>query len=302
VGLHAEDGRKKRSRSKKKTKMRLGLILLFGSVLLAFGAQESRLQPDISFSDKVTWQPQFRGVDYAEMVLGKPRPMRGHMVRIHLKDPGIQFVVTPDNGERPDETDGLRTSSFLRQMNCQVAINAAPFAPIHKTEGQPQRVLGLQVNEGKVVSKRESDLPALVLDEQNRATVAKPPFELDRIHHAVGGFSVILRTGDIVARGEAIHPRTAAGISEGGRFLYLLVIDGRQPGYSEGATTAEVAAWLQYLGAVDGINLDGGGTSTLVFGGEDGSAKIVNRPIHAGQPGRERVAGSHLGVRAVSLE
>jgi exopolysaccharide biosynthesis protein len=79
--------------------------------------------------------------------------------------------------------------------------------------------------------------------------------------------------------------------------LYFLIIDGRQKGYSEGATTGELGLWLKALGAWDGINLDGGGTSTLVIQHGD-SARVVNRPIHGGIPGQERVSASHLGVFA----
>jgi exopolysaccharide biosynthesis protein len=121
------------------------------------------------------------------------------------------------------------------------------------------------------------------------------------VYNAVAGFGIVLAGGETVATGKAVHPRTAAGISADGRYLYLLVIDGRQPGYSEGATTAEVGAWLKRLGASDGINLDGGGTTTLVFAGTDGQPKVVNRPIHAGVPGWQRVSASHLGVRARPL-
>ena len=66
--------------------------------------------------------------------------------------PGIEFLATPDNGDRPGETDGLRTSTFLKEHRLQLAINAAPFAPIHKDEGQQQDVVGLQVSRGKLVS------------------------------------------------------------------------------------------------------------------------------------------------------
>ena len=71
--------------------------------------------------------------------------------------------------------------------------------------------------------------------------------------------------------GSEYHPRTAAGISEDGS-LILLVIDGRQRS-SRGASFAELAGILKSLGAVDALNLDGGGSSTLVAQGE-----LLNRP------------------------
>jgi exopolysaccharide biosynthesis protein len=71
------------------------------------------------------------------------------------------------------------------------------------------------------------------------------------------------------------HPRTIAGITARGELL-LVAIDGRQPGYSVGASFDEEAGVMRALGAVDAVNLDGGGSTTLVIDGE-----LVNRPSDA---------------------
>ena len=89
------------------------------------------------------WAPLFAGVELADLKADRPRPMRGHAVRIDLRADGVSFLATPPNGDRPGETDGLKTSTFLAKHRCQLAINAAPFAPIHKVEGQPQTIEGL---------------------------------------------------------------------------------------------------------------------------------------------------------------
>jgi len=72
---------------------------------------------------------------------------------------------------------------------------------------------------------------------------------------------------DVIKQG----PRTAIGIDKDGNFL-LVVVDGRQP-HSRGLTLPEMAQWLLDLGAVDAINLDGGGSTTLVV-----DNKIINSP------------------------
>ncbi|MFJ1596200.1 phosphodiester glycosidase family protein [Streptomyces sp. NPDC088261] len=66
------------------------------------------------------------------------------------------------------------------------------------------------------------------------------------------------------------QPRTLAGVDAHGRLL-LVTVDGRQPGVSEGFTLAEAAAFMRSLGAVQALNLDGGGSSAMVVGG-----KVVN--------------------------
>jgi hypothetical protein len=63
----------------------------------------------------------------------------------------------------------------------------------------------------------------------------------------------------------ATHPRSAIGRAADGAAL-LVVVDGRQDA-SRGVTLDELAALLLSLGAVDGLNLDGGGSSALVVDG-----------------------------------
>lgn len=63
------------------------------------------------------------------------------------------------------------------------------------------------------------------------------------------------------------NPRTAIGRREDGTIL-IVVIDGRQPNRSVGATIDELRAVMVALGAVDAINLDGGGSTTLALKGE----------------------------------
>lgn len=64
----------------------------------------------------------------------------------------------------------------------------------------------------------------------------------------------------------------------------------------------EVGQWLKLLGASEGLNLDGGGSTSLVIEGADNKPKILNRPINNPLfPGSERVCPSHLGVLAQRL-
>ena len=69
-------------------------------------------------------------------------------------------------------------------------------------------------------------------------------------------------TGEFFGR----HSRTAVGVTADGRLL-LVVVDGRQPGYSRGMTLRELAELLHRLGAVQAMNLDGGGSSEMVVNG-----------------------------------
>jgi hypothetical protein len=85
---------------------------------------------------------------------------------------------------------------------------------------------------------------------------------------AAAGDSGIYGSGFADAR----HPRTAVGVRADGRIL-LVTVDGRQPERSVGMTIAELSALLLELGAVEALNMDGGGSTTMVAGG-----RVVNSP------------------------
>lgn len=82
------------------------------------------------------------------------------------------------------------------------------------------------------------------------------------------------------------HPRTIAGITSGGKFIFV-VAEGRNPGTAAGLSLMEEMKLMRSLGAVDAINLDGGGSSTFV--GPDG---LRGNP----SDGKERMVGDALLV------
>jgi hypothetical protein len=98
-------------------------------------------------------------------------------------------------------------------------------------------------------------------------------------YFAVGG-SPVLRDGAPVPGLDDCEraPRSAAGVDPGGRHMWLVTVDGRQAD-SIGATLRELAALLQKMGVHDAVNLDGGGSSTLVYRTTGaGEVTVVNDP------------------------
>lgn len=114
------------------------------------------------------------------------------------------------------------------------------------------------------------------------------PVLLSRGHFAIDGAAEGVTDPRDPAFGQAWarerQPRTMAGIGRRGQ-LILVTVDGRQPGYSDGATLVEGAALMRALGAVSALNLDGGGSTTMVAGGE-----LVSRP----SGGAERADGDFV--------
>jgi exopolysaccharide biosynthesis protein len=97
---------------------------------------------------------------------------------------------------------------------------------------------------------------------------------------SIGGSPILIRGGQIAVTGQEhdptglitdAHPRTLVGWNANERFL--VVVDGRQPDYSVGLALPDAAKLLALVGATEGINLDGGGSSTLTIRGT-----VVNRP------------------------
>lgn len=117
---------------------------------------------------------------------------------------------------------------------------------------------------------------------------------------AVGGQPVIVRDGEVTAAATDTnafattrHPRTAVGVTRSGHLL-LVVVDGRQAPYSVGMSLAELAQLMRALGAQDALNLDGGGSTTMVARDPaSGEIQIVNHP--SDKEG-ERAVGDALAV------
>ncbi|MFS3127601.1 phosphodiester glycosidase family protein [Nocardioides sp. Bht2] len=88
-----------------------------------------------------------------------------------------------------------------------------------------------------------------------------------------------------------LHPRTAVGIDRDTKSMYWVVVDGRTAS-SRGFSMVELANLMIELGVEDALNLDGGGSSTMVARSKSGKLSVRNRP----SDGRQRVVPNGLGV------
>ncbi|WP_409047968.1 phosphodiester glycosidase family protein [Microbacterium sp. HA-8] len=73
------------------------------------------------------------------------------------------------------------------------------------------------------------------------------------------------------------QPRTAVGVIDDNHLVFV-VVDGRDEGYSAGVDLTELAQIMLELGATTAYNLDGGGSSTMYFGGA-----VINQPSNGGE-------------------
>ncbi len=263
----------------------------------------------------------FPGVTHIVRVENEPRPIRVHIIRIALDTPGLSFRLTRAGGSR--ETVRQTTLAYLNQVRAQIAVNAHFFTPYPSADANANLV-GFAVSDGVILSGFEipeqsyalvPNAPALRIGRDNRASIGGRG-EAGKPWVALAGSARILTRGRItipqyrpagvlVPGGpgnysndhswyDVPNARTIAGLSRGGQVLFLVTVD-RAAG-SDGITVGDAARLLlEDYGVYDAINLDGGGSTTLVI--EDvftGSGRIVNIPA-AKEPGGRSV-GSNLAV------
>lgn len=123
-----------------------------------------------------------------------------------------------------------------------------------------------------------------------------PPIQ-EQLTMAIGGIPRIIRDGKISIEtamegipesfASTRHPRTAIGYSQNGQKLFLVTVDGRQPEHSLGMSLTELAQFMLEQGCYQALNLDGGGSTTMIIGD-----KVSNRPSDG--TGERAVANSIL--------
>ncbi|WP_328745341.1 phosphodiester glycosidase family protein [Streptomyces sp. NBC_00285] len=114
---------------------------------------------------------------------------------------------------------------------------------------------------------------------------------------ALGGYPVLEEGRSLPGLDDTVSAvRTAVGVADDGRRLYLLALDGA-PAYRGGLTIAEVADTMRTLGSVDAFSLDGGGSTTMAAR-TPGTASVaaLNHP----SGGAERPVPNGIGVFSAS--
>jgi len=191
-----------------------------------------------------------------------------------IKDPTrIKLAVTKDIGVR-----GERVSELVKDRGAIAGINAGGFYdPNGKGNGAfPD---GLTVQDGKLVHNNvgEKEVNIVGFDDQGKMVLGKMSanqLEARQIREAVTfapnliveGKSVILEDG-----GWGIAPRTGIGQMADGTVIFV-VIDGRQPTWSIGATLRDLMKVFEDYQAVNAVNLDGGSSTKLFYNG-----KVINK-------------------------
>jgi hypothetical protein len=246
-------------------------------------------------------------------------PLHLHIVILDLADPRVQLVAYPagddPDGDGPWQTTLRSVREIAAEQDLDVAVNANFFASRQALQiagrrvpyfrGNWARAVGWLVSEGRVISSNRG-AASLVIDRSGGVRIGRFEQLPEGAHHVVSGSQQILTRGQVTAKdvliprslpapapggiekadravaGEhlpARAPRTGVGINAEGTEMILLVVDGRLLLHSIGMSESELAAEMLRLGCSDAINLDGGGSSTLVLrSGKDNAVRVMNRP------------------------
>ena len=251
----------------------------------------------------------FIGVRHIHRVTTSPRLLSIHIVEIDMKAAGIGAIVTPSNGSAAGETTAQTTRAFVQQQGVQIGINGSFFSA---NSGGGLNISGLAASKGDVYSIFEAGRNhALNITSNNVASIIRGTSPggvfgtthtpATTLYNALTGSERIvdngLNTSGTSALSTELHPRSAAGVTADGKLL-LFTVDGRNAGHSLGMSLSEVADTLIEFGARHAINLDGGGSTTMVFA-ETTTPKFLNVPVGNGSPNTERAVGNNLGIYAL---
>lgn len=213
-----------------------------------------------------------------------------YIARIDLRYPGLKIQITPEKKKK------YLTSKFAKVHNCVIAINgeAGESMAMDCDLGEWS---GNWVSNGKPIMMEDTDKrPFMAFGRDNVGRYYEESFVDTKYkaeyYNTIWGRFDILKNGKVLLqKKDRPYARTIMGLGEDGRYLYLMVVDGKRPDYSIGLTYQDCARVLKSLGAANAMACDQGGSSCMYIESMGG---IINRP--ADSEGVERPIYSHFGI------
>jgi exopolysaccharide biosynthesis protein len=166
---------------------------------------------------------------------------------------------------------GEDAASFSSRFDAEVVINASGFKDVDG-HGSGGTIKGSYVLDGIEIGTPENTHWKFVGLKQDQKLYISNRYQTDVTEYEWGMefYPALIVDGENVVDGTycmGIQPRTSIGQAENGDFL-LLVIDGRQVGYSLGCTVADCRDILQRYHAYQAMNMDGGSSSVMYYKGQ----------------------------------
>lgn len=269
--------------------------------------------------------------DQPQVVLSPGKVSAGPLLASAVMVASVTFAATPTSAERTEQTtlalDAVNRSRGPDQVvlftphwsgSTRTALGgdegllsggppvlgtSVPVIPQQLLAGAgatPIPTNGMIISAGgTAVAKLRTFWAAATDSKAVRRSVVLRPQADQPVEESIGGYPSILAGGQSVIDASldpfatSRQPRTMVGWNAAGD-LWFVTVDGRQPGLSQGVSLSEGVEVLRGLGATDGFNLDGGGSSTFVSlpPGGGRTPVVLNRP----SDGVERRMATFLAV------
>lgn len=172
---------------------------------------------------------------------------------------------------------GSRAELLVEDNGAILGINASGFVD-PEGMGNGGKAYGLVISEGKLYQDIIGNANKIIaFDYRDRLNIGNYK-SLSTFRDAVEFKPALIINGEKLVKGSAgwgIQPRSVIGQTERGEVL-LLIVDGRAPGYSIGATLGQCADIMMSYDAVQACNLDGGSSSIMYYNGRE-----ISRPSAA---------------------
>ena len=281
TGSEDEDGFRKR-------------LFTQGACRFRYGG-EALLQPDVLYRaalnglklSQSSREPVAQGVTYVESLYHDRSglPVRTFALLVDTKEASFA-VGTPEDGYQAVDSK----QDVIGQMQAAISGGRPVIAAVNGDffdmfgDFSPS---GPCVKDGRRVWAGDETRPVLGLTSDGSLFIGDLSGRT-KLVQAVGGMPQILADGkprELLTGepfGDLRHPRTAVGLGQEG-LLILLVVDGRIPEHSNGASLGDLAGLMEELGAREAMNLDGGGSAILVLN-RDSALTIMNRPADLIRP------------------
>ncbi len=220
-----------------------------------------------------------------------------YIIKLNLNDPTIEFFVTP----RQDYLEG--TTSFLAKNKLQLAVNGGGWPEVGFTSNAQTELV--TYSQGNLIAEGPDFWVTVTITKNNSVILGKKPKNPEDLYNVVTGFNLFVLNEEVTSRMypggpgykegyDTLDPRTTIGYDEENNVLNIILVDSGVVGQRMGMRLRDIGVYHVREGSNTAINMDGGGSTTLVIEGKG----IVNAP----SDGAERPVATHLGIWAEKVD
>ena len=230
------------------------------------------------------------GVTLRAYALEEPRLMKAYVARIDMTAPGVGFTAMERDSDwgqsvaagsnkvvrvglstkRQETTADFMSRRRKEGKSVEIAVNTSGLGPMKR---EPDDLYLRAVSDGVELSYNRNPSRGcffIIRKDGTADMVAHPPASItNEIAFAMCGNGFVLKNGAEAfptnnTKFTCLEPRMAFGLAVDKKTLVILAVDGRSPGYSLGASYADLAELFRREGCTDAISFDGGGSASLV--------------------------------------